>query len=50
MMLYIGFLGFIFFFYFVYLVEKENGFIDFISYVDVFWWGVVRLYYLIIFI
>nr|CAD7258741.1 unnamed protein product [Timema shepardi] len=43
--LYIGFLGLIFSSYFVYLAEKDevgqDGNIDFRSYADALWWGVV---------
>nr|CAD7440110.1 unnamed protein product [Timema bartmani] len=43
--LYIGFLGLIFSSYFVYLAEKDevgaDGNIDFKSYADALWWGVV---------
>lgn len=43
--LYIGFLGLIFSSYFVYLAEKdavnESGRIEFGSYADALWWGVV---------
>lgn len=44
--LYIGFLGLIFSSYFVYLAEKdavdESGRVEFGSYADALWWGVVR--------
>lgn len=43
--LYIGFLGLIFSSYFVYLAEKdavnESGQVEFGSYADALWWGVV---------
>lgn len=43
--LYIGFLGLIFSSYFVYLAEKdavnESGRVEFGSYADALWWGVV---------
>ncbi|XP_025057915.1 potassium voltage-gated channel subfamily KQT member 1 isoform X3 [Alligator sinensis] len=45
--LYIGFLGLIFSSYFVYLAEKDavndSGEIDFGSYADALWWGVVTV-------
>lgn len=45
--LYIGFLGLIFSSYFVYLAEKDvvgkNGEIDFRSYADSLWWGVITV-------
>ncbi|XP_059120163.1 potassium voltage-gated channel subfamily KQT member 1 isoform X2 [Peromyscus eremicus] len=45
--LYIGFLGLIFSSYFVYLAEKdavnESGHIEFGSYADALWWGVVTV-------
>lgn len=43
--MYIGFLGLIFSSYFVYLAEKdavnESGQVEFGSYADALWWGVV---------
>lgn len=43
--MYIGFLGLIFSSYFVYLAEKdavnESGRVEFGSYADALWWGVV---------
>uniref|UniRef100_A0A8I3W5Q3 Potassium voltage-gated channel subfamily KQT member 1 n=1 Tax=Callithrix jacchus TaxID=9483 RepID=A0A8I3W5Q3_CALJA len=45
--LYIGFLGLIFSSYFVYLAEKdavnESGHVEFGSYADALWWGVVTV-------
>nr|CAD7194175.1 unnamed protein product [Timema douglasi] len=45
--LYIGFLGLIFSSYFVYLAEKDevgqDGNIDFRSYADALWWGVITV-------
>ncbi|CAG2064691.1 unnamed protein product, partial [Timema podura] len=45
--LYIGFLGLIFSSYFVYLAEKDevgaDGNIDFKSYADALWWGVITV-------
>uniref|UniRef100_G3U7K6 IKs producing slow voltage-gated potassium channel subunit alpha KvLQT1 n=1 Tax=Loxodonta africana TaxID=9785 RepID=G3U7K6_LOXAF len=45
--LYIGFLGLIFSSYFVYLAEKdavnESGRVEFGSYADALWWGVVTV-------
>ncbi|XP_004852165.1 potassium voltage-gated channel subfamily KQT member 1 isoform X3 [Heterocephalus glaber] len=45
--LYIGFLGLIFSSYFVYLAEKdavnESGLVEFGSYADALWWGVVTV-------
>ncbi|XP_058794578.1 potassium voltage-gated channel subfamily KQT member 1-like isoform X2 [Phymastichus coffea] len=45
--LYIGFLGLIFSSYFVYLAEKDvtgpQGRIDFASYADALWWGVITV-------